>query len=60
MKTEDGPAFGVISKLDSFFTPDDTCAAWSKRLDEEANPQKNLCEEDSASTPREARGRQAP
>ena len=27
MKNENSPAFGVISKLDSFFTPDDTCAA---------------------------------
>jgi len=60
VKNEDGPAFGVISKLDSFFTPDDTCAAWSKRPNEEANPKESLCEENSASTPREARGWQAP
>jgi hypothetical protein len=55
-----GPAFGVISKLDSLCPPDDTCAAWSKRPNEEADPKESLCEEDSASTLREARGSQAP
>ena len=60
MKNENSPAFGVISKLDSFFTPDDTCAAWSKRTNEEANPKESLCEEDSASTLGEARECQAP
>jgi hypothetical protein len=60
VKNEDGSAFGVISKLDSFFAPDDTSAAWSKRPNEEADPKESLCEEDSTSTPREARGCQAP
>ena len=31
--------------------PDDTCAAWSKRLNEEANPKESSWEEDSASAP---------
>ena len=42
--------------LDSFCTPDDTCAAWSKRPNEEANPKESLCVEDSVSAPSEARG----
>jgi hypothetical protein len=40
--------------------PDDTCAAWSKRPNEEANPKESLCEEGSGSTPCEARECQAP
>ena len=60
MKNENGPAFSVTSKLDSFFTPDDTCAVQSKRLNEEANPKESLCEEDSASALSEARECQAP
>ena len=40
--------------------PDDTCAAWSKRPNEEANPKENSWEEDSASAPSEALECQAP
>jgi hypothetical protein len=56
VKNEDGAAFGVISKLDSFFTPDDTSATWSKRSNEEANPKESLRAEDSAFASSEARG----
>jgi hypothetical protein len=34
--------------------PDDTCAAWSKRHNEKANPKESFCEEDCTSAPSEA------
>ena len=51
---------GEGATLTASVLPDDTCAVWSKRHNEEANPKESLCEEDSASTLREARGCQAP
>jgi hypothetical protein len=51
---------GEAATLTASVLPDDTCAAWSKRPNEEANPKESLCEEDSASAPNEARGFQAP
>src|ERR1700683_27219 len=49
----------IIQSLDSSYPPDDTGAARSKRLNEEANANENLREEDFTSAIREARGCQA-
>jgi hypothetical protein len=46
---------GEAATLTVSVLPNDTCAAWLKRPNEEANPQESLCEEDSASTLRETR-----
>lgn len=50
----------MIQSLDSSLYPDDTCAAWSKRLNEEATAKENLRQEVPTSAIREARERQAP
>jgi hypothetical protein len=50
----------MIQSLDSSYTPDDTCAVWSKRINEEANAKQNLREEVPTSAIREARECQAP
>jgi hypothetical protein len=46
---------GEAATLTASVVPDDTCAAWSKRHNEEANPKESPCEEDFAPTPSEAR-----
>ena len=60
VKNENGPAFGVISKLDSFCTPRRYLRCLVETTNEEANPKESLCEEDSAFAASEARGCQAP
>ena len=51
---------GEGATLTASVLPDDTCAAWSKRPNEEPNKKESRCEEDSTFTLREARGWQAP
>jgi hypothetical protein len=50
---------GEGATLTASALPDDTCAAWSRRHNEEANPKESLFEKDSAFAPSEARRCQA-
>ena len=45
---------GEAATLTASALPDDTCAAWSKQPNEEADPKENPCAEDSAPAPSEA------